>query len=240
MKYYFSILVLTLSFLSGQSLELQYVYKVRNTMLNKTFEFPAKLYTDANSKIYVVKYGIAHQMENQNGGGNFFLVDKGSYDYVLWGKDSSNYIIRDKIEEQEYFFEDRPPALIYEITKEQKSFKNITLTKALTQFRGRQYVIWFDANEKAKNGPWKFSNMPGLAYEIYDTEERFRWELIDKKTIPNIPTIAPPKEGIISYTEYPKLKYAVSPILQQDMERRGIKNFKQPRNHLEIVFEWEE
>jgi GLPGLI family protein len=45
--------------------------------------------------------------------------------------------------------------------------------KAITTFRGRDYIAWFTKDIPVPFGPWKFKNLPGLILEIYDTEDIF-------------------------------------------------------------------
>lgn len=191
------------TFLSfGQNLYINYKFEVRNTMFNKLFEFPASLQLDkTGQKLYNVSYGIAAQAKEESQ----TLIDTAKYSYVLYSNNSDVHYISDVIRNKTYFFEDAFSPIKFNIEKEFKMEKNIKLTKAEAEFRGRKYVIWFDASSSIKGGPWKFTNLPGIAYEIYDENNIFHWTL--QNIVKKIDSIKNPftnlSQSVISYKEYP-------------------------------------
>jgi len=48
--------------------------------------------------------------------------------------------------------------------------------KAVTDFRGRQYIAWFTSSIPVSTGPWKFFGLPGLIMSVYDTDKYFVFE----------------------------------------------------------------
>lgn len=52
-----------------------------------------------------------------------------------------------------------------------------TCTKAITTFRGREYVAWFTDDIPIQNGPWKFCGLPGLIVKVNDTQNNYTYEL---------------------------------------------------------------
>lgn len=63
------------------------------------------------------------------------------------------------------------------ITSEIQKIGGYNCTKATTSFRGRTYVAWFTKEVNIKNGPWKFSGLPGLIVNVYDTDKMYNYEL---------------------------------------------------------------
>ena len=212
-------------------------------MLNKVFEFPASLKLDnKGQKLYKVQFGISGQVGNTKE--TFSLIDKGSHSYILYSNSEKSHIILDEINGKNYLFRDDFFPLKYEITADSKMIDNIILKKAKTEFRGREYVIWFDSSSPLKGGPWKFTNLPGIAYEIYDVENLFHWSLqsINKLegTIKKPFTAEELEKQSILYTEYPKLKYTSSVFFSNGTKSGGsYQQVQQNRDGLEKIFEWE-
>lgn len=65
----------------------------------------------------------------------------------------------------------------WEITKEEKNEKGYQLQKAVTNFGGRKWTAWFTQNIPIPEGPYKFSGLPGLIVEIYDSQNHYHYEL---------------------------------------------------------------
>nr|WP_297307436.1 GLPGLI family protein [uncultured Flavobacterium sp.] len=105
------------------------------------------------------------------------------------------------------FFYIKEPITIqkWELLDEFKTLNDVKLQKATTTFRGRNYIAWCDLNTPISQGPWKFNNLPGLAYEIFDDalDYHFEWQLIK---------ISEPKEYDFSSYDFSKEKF----ITQQD------------------------
>ncbi len=227
---------------SAQSWEIEYSFKVKNELVNRVFEFPAHLYIDQKGqKLYKVKFGISEEVGKETAKESFVFIAKGHYDYLLYKNPKNTYTISDKINGKEYIFEDKILPQDLKLTNESKQFGSVTLNKAEMFFRGRNYHIWYDSSAKIKAGPWKFENIPGLVYQIYDDNELFVWELTNLEKLDlNIKNpFNNPDNSILSYEEYPKIKYALSEKLKMDLEKRGSKITEQRRDGLELVFEWE-
>ena len=240
---------LNTSLIFSQKLSISYKFEVRNTMFNKLFEFPSNLQLDTDGHIlYSVSYGISPQIKDKedNKNGSFSLIDTTKYSYVLYNnkkKNSEIHYISDVIQKKPYLFKDSFSPIKFDIKKEFKTENNIKLTKAKAEFRGRRYIIWFDASSSIQGGPWKFTNLPGIAYEIYDDQNLFRWTLqnIEKKT----GTIENPFKNnklnpLISFKEYPLHKYTTTVHKHNPVTNKGeYVLHNQKRDGLEIIFEWE-
>lgn len=232
------------SFFSCQNMRIEYDYEVTNTIFNKKFSFPAVLIVDKKGqKIYSTQFGIIDNEQTEHENGNvFFLIEQGTYNYVLYANNSNEHIISDEIEGKKYLFRDSFIPINYQITSENKIIDNVQLTKAEAEFRGRKYIIWFDSTSGIKGGPWKFSNLPGIAYEIYDVDNLFRWTLKKIKSteteIEN-PTNNQEFSNLLSYKEYPKIKYPSEVYIHHANTGGNYNRIEQSRDGLEKVFEWE-
>ena len=75
-----------------------------------------------------------------------------------------------------FYVKEKMPELNWKLVDEFKDFEGIRLQKAVTSFRGRHYTAWCDLDTPVSAGPWKLSNLPGLAYEVSDDHKEFYYE----------------------------------------------------------------
>lgn len=73
----------------------------------------------------------------------------------------------------------------WNITVETKQVQQYKLQKATAKFGGRNWVAWFNKDIPFNEGPFKFSGLPGLIFEIYDTKKNFIYNLIKNEKLPN-------------------------------------------------------
>ncbi|MEQ9402862.1 MAG: GLPGLI family protein [Cyclobacteriaceae bacterium] len=59
----------------------------------------------------------------------------------------------------------------WKITDERKELYGYDCIKALGNFRGREYVVWFAPDIPILAGPYKFSGLPGLIVEVADSDQ---------------------------------------------------------------------
>jgi GLPGLI family protein len=80
------------------------------------------------------------------------------------------------------------PIFDWKILKQEKEILGYTCQKATLSYKGRDYVAWFSLQIPIQNGPWKFGGLPGLIFEISDTQNHYAFELIGiKKEIDTFP-----------------------------------------------------
>lgn len=73
----------------------------------------------------------------------------------------------------------------WKISGETKQVQQYTLQKATATFGGRNWVAWFSREIPFNEGPFKFSGLPGLVFEIYDTKKNFIYNLIKSQELPD-------------------------------------------------------
>ena len=81
---------------------------------------------------------------------------------------------------------------IWKITTEKRKINNHECIKALTNFKGRDYVVWFTMDFPTFFGPWKLNGLPGLILEAQDKRNEVFFEAIEisstDKAIDPVPT----------------------------------------------------
>ena len=65
--------------------------------------------------------------------------------------------------------------------KNQAFAKNcfILCIKATTNYKGREWVVWFAPETHLNIGPWKFHGLPGLILKAEDSENHYIFECVD-------------------------------------------------------------
>ncbi len=154
-------------------------YQLGPYQFTKDLEFPKEL-----GKVIVV------QDKSSGNTDQFFYFDFDKatlYSRVIpWKKP---YLIKEPI-----------PTMQWQLHKDTKIIKNQTLHKATTTFRGRNYTAWCALDYPISIGPWKFNNLPGLAFEITEDHENYSWYLTDikKKVLKKLPLHFDLNSGAIS------------------------------------------
>ncbi|HKK95327.1 MAG TPA: GLPGLI family protein [Anaerovoracaceae bacterium] len=71
----------------------------------------------------------------------------------------------------------------WELINESKKIGSYQAFKAISTFRGRNYVAWYAPEIEVNAGPWKFQGLPGLILEIMDEDQGVQFKL-SSVTIP--------------------------------------------------------
>ena len=76
----------------------------------------------------------------------------------------------------------------WEIQNDIKIIGKWNCQKAVSNYKGRNWVAWFSMDIPISDGPYKFMGLPGLIIEIHDDENNHSFNLIQIKkiSIPNI------------------------------------------------------
>lgn len=85
----------------------------------------------------------------------------------------------------DYFLITSMDKMNWKLEKETKNIENIKLQKATTNFGGRKWTAWFNAEIPIQEGPYKFNGLSGLIFEVYDSENIFHYNLVQSTKLPN-------------------------------------------------------
>jgi len=102
-------------------------------------------------------------------------LSKSKFKYKIY-KDKNTNKINTLYDYTAYKFEIEEiiPKLKWSIHKETKKILDINCIKATTSFAGRYYIAWFANEIPISDGPYKFTGLPGLIMEIYDTKNHYK------------------------------------------------------------------
>jgi len=92
-------------------------------------------------------------------------------------KDNDHLIFTQDLLKTSFLIEDKLPKIEWQLTSEKKEFENLVCYKATTQFRGRNWTVWYCPDIPIIYGPWKFYGLPGLIVEAKEETHRFSFKL---------------------------------------------------------------
>lgn len=151
-----------------------------------------------------------------------------------------------------YIYKDDLPPIQWKFGKEEKTLLGYPCKKAVTNFRGRNYTVWFTDQIPVSVGPWKFYGLPGLILEIQDEKSEFNYKAI--KVLQNTPLEIPNAFNNFM-TQYDPLKIQpyknyvllndknseeVISRIKASFSKSSIGEFLPARTGMrEVVYEWE-
>lgn len=102
--------------------------------------------------------------------GTVFRIKPKSNDFVY--KDFSERTIYSilRISMKPFLVKDSISIFNWKFENDFKEVMGYKCQKATVHYRGRNYVAYFTTEVAFQNGPWKFSNLPGLILEAYATD----------------------------------------------------------------------
>jgi GLPGLI family protein len=101
------------------------------------------------------------------GNSSFLTTHTGSQVFYDRKKDSIWSFLRNP---KNMYIAEKRPDIKWIFTKETKKIGTLVCHSATTNFRGRQYTVWYTPEIPLPYGPWKFTGLPGLVLEAYDTD----------------------------------------------------------------------
>ncbi|WP_250435350.1 GLPGLI family protein [Hanstruepera flava] len=99
--------------------------------------------------------------------------------YIVLKDYKRDFIYYTRQIKEDFFYYEQPKRLCsWKLIGETKTLNGYKAQKATTIFSGRDYVGWFTPEVPVSDGPYKFSGLPGLIIELYDTQNHYHFELI--------------------------------------------------------------
>lgn len=230
--------------LKAQTSYVSYDYYTKSPIVELTFHQVATLYVNENKSLYEVSpIDNMEETTKEMPDGAILVLKKDDFMYSQFYDDKA-LLISDKLQGKKYFLVDDNLKLDWIYSEETKTIDGVMVRKASTEFRGRNYIAWFDPNVLFKYGPWKFQGLNYLIVEVSSTDGKALWKLNSqpksKKEVLKNPFTEVPESEFRKYHEYPTLAYGLSAQLKEALSKNpNNKMFEQNRNQLEIKFEWE-
>ncbi|MDP5121807.1 MAG: GLPGLI family protein [Spirosomaceae bacterium] len=96
---------------------------------------------------------------------------------VIKRNNSQQIVFQEKVFMDKLAYTEPLPAVTWNITNETATKVGYPCQKATTTYGGRDYEAWFTFQIPIQDGPYKFSGLPGLIVEMYDTENHYHFTL---------------------------------------------------------------
>lgn len=122
-----------------------------------------------------------------------------------------------------YLYEDKFPAIDWELRPDTLSIRGIPCQKAVGRYKGREWSVWFAESISLPFGPWALGGLPGLILEAADAtgDVMFSFsslEMIDPMVDPLDETLSP--EMLEKYNRAINDKrYSESPWIAMPMDK---------------------
>lgn len=106
---------------------------------------------------------------------------------VVFKEDNATKVItHDKIapEVSEHYAYEEPEKMDWQLLSDTMTIGGKLCYKATAEFGGRSWHAWYDPEVPIPDGPYKFSGLPGLIYEVGDTGNNWKYTLVNLKKEP--------------------------------------------------------
>ncbi|WP_299182814.1 GLPGLI family protein [uncultured Chryseobacterium sp.] len=191
------LLIIISSLLKGQIIEnFQPVAKIEYNMiltLNGYQKYKAELYYNESAAYYSYKMVNNEETkvltdqsdEKHNSNTKVELSVNSPFDFIL--VDEKNKSIKSSVwdfkNKKIHYIEEDQTKINWQLLDETKLVGDFLCKKAIGKFKGREYVAWYSPQIDTNFGPMKFGQLPGLIFEISDTQNKFFCQ-ISKVAIP--------------------------------------------------------
>jgi len=115
---------------------------------------------------------------NQNTLSNSGISSMGDSKEIFKNYPSGKITVTDRIANSDYLYEEDKINFQWQIESDSREILSYTCQKAVTDFRGRHYEVWFAPDLPLNDGPWKFAGLPGLIMAAEDLEKNFIFQAI--------------------------------------------------------------
>ncbi|MFT7002390.1 MAG: GLPGLI family protein [Spirosomataceae bacterium] len=107
---------------------------------------------------------------------------------IIKRSNSQKVTYQEKVFMDKLAYEEDLPAVKWNITNETATKADYPCQKATTTYGGRDYEAWFSFQIPIQDGPYKFSGLPGLIVDMYDSEDQYHFTLagLEKATLGEI------------------------------------------------------
>jgi GLPGLI family protein len=151
-----------------------------------------------NASVYTsydkINQGIARrkqleeQLKSQAGNANMSInIDNSrqksvsQLDYFYFAKEQK-LIVKERILNN--YLVEEPANINWKITKDTANFSGIHCQKAITRFKGRNWIAWFAPSMPFQSGPWKLNGLPGLIIEAHDEKNQASFKFHGIENVP--------------------------------------------------------
>lgn len=249
MKKFFLIVLLFSSLVFSQTPNRNMVveYEVfNNTSAPNTLN--ATLFVNNDQTRYYEKYSTQKFITNEKEAQRTIVRPKFVFEpWTMYNHKKKELLFFETISTNIFFVEDTYNDLKWDVKEETREISGYSCLKAITNFRGREWEVWFAPEIPVPYGPWKLHGLPGLILEAKDSTGMYtirafkidfkRDEIFDKEFKD---TYESKNKKLVSYKQF----FADYQEFYDNLRKRMIAETggeftPQPRKGKELKFEWE-
>ena len=212
----------------------------------------ATLHISNNISIYQEKYSTKQRwtertskLEEKN-----VLRGKNTFDpYLKMDHSKKEILFYDLLFADAVLVKDNYIDMVWSISHETKYIANIQCIKAITTYRGRQWIAWFSPEISVSSGPWKLHGLPGLILEAYDETNMYTIKALKIKYVKSDvfnkefeELISRENKKILSYKELFEYREEGMVNLRKEIGQKRdmtVTGEKMPYSGKELKYEWE-
>lgn len=197
----------------------------------------------AKDKVVEIEEELSEKIPNSSENSSSVLVlDVKWEDFLVYNNKLTNklYTTVQDIDLGRNITVEEIPEINWQILKETKTVKDLNCRKAIANFRGIDWEIWFTNEIPLPYGPWKLQGAPGLIVEANTADKKIHFLLNTVQYKKILPKIKLPNLKEIDLKEYVALLDENGN--QEYYEDRNTKVVKKSntRSVIEPIYEWEE
>lgn len=99
-----------------------------------------------------------------------------------------------------YRYTDNDIKLKWQLSSEEREIGNYKCKKASCTYRGRNYIAWYSPDIMLSDGPYIFTGLPGLIFELYDDKGHYTFSLNGLEKVEGYNPIYLPADNIVNST----------------------------------------
>lgn len=193
MKYYYVLSIFSgfvqvfsqkIDFGSHTTVKYEFTYQPDSTDITSVKTEFMDLYIGENQSLFEnrdwAKYDSIIAVGRMTRHFNFDALPKFAVTFSIYSN-NREFILADDFRIGKLKYVENKEILIWTIKNDTKIINNILCQKAVSTFGGRTYTAWFSKEIPLTEGPYKFKNLPGLVFEVYDSKNFFNFKLIEIK-----------------------------------------------------------
>ena len=157
-----------------------------------TFQIDSLTKTPDGDKVWNDIFTKSLQDRRKHGSKEKFLDSfprRRSTAYVYKNYPKGKMTVTDALGGDHVIYEDTLNAQNWTIKDSTKIVLGYACQQATSNFRGRQWTAWFTTDVPVSDGPWKFSGLPGLIMEVYDTGKHYYFTITGLEKVTEEPIL---------------------------------------------------
>ena len=174
-----------IDFVSNQLITYQFTYQPDSLDVNVRMVEIMNLYIGDNQSLYEnvkwKEYDSIVERTRYTKVLDFDKLPKFSITHFIYKNSDSELLFADNFQIGRLKYFENLKGLNWQIKKEKKYIDDYLCQKAELNYGGRKFIAWFNSAIPINEGPYKFKNLPGLIFEVYDTNNYFNFKLVQIK-----------------------------------------------------------